>query len=109
MILSDDVGNISRVHIRLLESSPVRRSVNEVFDIVGDSNINQTLPLPYFDVVVGEGTCGRDLNGEDAPDRLVLGRDSGEDCCAVVEITFNDGDIWHGGESLSRRKRRVAG
>src|SRR5271155_3882005 len=102
MILSGDVRNVGRVHVRLLESSPVCGSVNEVFDIVGNSDINQTLPLPYFSVVVREGACGRDLNGEDTPDRLVLGRDSGKDRCAVVEITFNDGDVWHRGKLLSR-------
>src|ERR1700733_4446259 len=109
MVLSGDVGNVSRVHVGLLESSPVCGSVNKAFDIVGYGGINQALPLPYFDIVVREGACGRDLNGKDAPDRLELGRDSGEDCCAVVEITLNDSDVWHGGESLSRRGRRVAG
>src|SRR2546423_15699857 len=108
MILSGDVGNVSRLHVRLLESSSICRSVNEVFDIVGESGINQTLALLYFGVVVCKGAGGRDLNGEDAPDGLVLGRDSREDCGTVVQITLNDGDVGQGGEPLSRGGRRVA-
>jgi hypothetical protein len=108
MILSGEVGNVSRLHVRLLASSPIGRSVNEVFDIVGESGINQTLALPDFDVVVCKGAGGRDLNGEDAPDGLVLGRDSREDGGAVVQITLNDGDVGQGGESLGRSGRRVA-
>ena len=99
-ILTDEVGDVRWVALGPLWSPPVDGRVDKVLDVVFQRGFDQGLALPFFRAVVGEGPDGRKLDGEDAKDRLLRGRDGGEDCLAVIQVALDDGKVWLRSQTL---------
>jgi len=90
--------NICRIVVGLLITASIDRGVDEMFDIMCNSSIDQIfalLHLLFFDIFLHRWYRDQ-KHAPYSADATGLG----EDCARIMDVTFDYGDLGIGGESL---------